>query len=110
MVTASSSPPKVLENSTFTHMALPTSQATWVSQRPPAIVLETCHLTQLSLHEVRLYWEGKGKAEFRIGDQPERKPIRRNWNEASWVKFPGGHEYESWDHLLLVAWAFSYVI
>ena len=33
------------------------------------------------------YWEGNGKAEFRIGQQPAKKPVGRNWNEASWLKW-----------------------
>ena len=32
-------------------------------------------------------WDGKGKAEFRIGQQPEKKPVGRNWNEASWLQW-----------------------
>ena len=32
------------------------------------------------------YWEGSGKAEFRIGHQPERKPVGRSWNQASSLK------------------------
>ena len=36
--------------------------------------------------EFAFYWHGKGKVKFRIGEQPQRKPLRRNWNEASWLK------------------------
>ena len=31
------------------------------------------------------HWDGRRKVEFRIGEQPERKPVRRNRNEASWL-------------------------
>jgi len=34
-----------------------------------------------------IYWEGKGKAEYRIGQRPERKPVGRSWNEATWCKW-----------------------
>ena len=32
------------------------------------------------------YWDGKGPAEFRIGQRPEKKHVGKDWNHSSWLK------------------------